>query len=83
MSLFRTYELVGLLLSGYVNSGNDMGDIDVEVARELNIPLSERSENVRPLFSDYVAAHGISKDEYTQSIFKKGLKWLNWLVVFI
>ena len=63
MSLFRTYELVGLLLSGYVNSGNDMGDIDVEVARELNIPLSERSENVRPLFSDYVAAHGISKDE--------------------
>lgn len=58
----------GVLLSGYVSGGVDRGDLEGELAKKFNIPLSEQSENVKPLFGAYKSARSIPKSEYIQTV---------------
>jgi len=60
----------GVLLSGYVPGGVDRGDSKGEFAREFNIPISEQSENVKPLFGAYDTAQSVPKNEYVQTVEK-------------
>mmetsp|Transcript_20957 Transcript_20957/g.24921 ORF Transcript_20957/g.24921 Transcript_20957/m.24921 type:complete len:634 (-) Transcript_20957:364-2265(-) len=58
----------GVLLSGYVSGGVERGDLEGELAKKFNIPLSEQSENVKPLFGAYESAQSIPKNEYIQTV---------------
>jgi len=60
----------GVLLSGYVHGGVDRGDFTKELAGEIDFPISELPEDVKPLFSAYDTARSIPKAEYHQTVEK-------------